>query len=98
MGLADQRCASVPVDPPYKDPQPRRRQLPGEASVGRGAADPAAGQVPAEPAAGQAPIPQVVVVEDLDSYSFIDLTAGPPVVSFAMKESWSPLSVVVVLR
>jgi hypothetical protein len=82
-----------------------RYQVSGEASVGRGSAsvrrgspDPAEGQVPAELAAGQAPVPQVVVVEDLDSYSFIDLTAGPPVVSFAMKDSCSPTSVVAVLR
>jgi hypothetical protein len=70
----------------------------GGASVRRGAADPAAGQVPAELAAGQAPVPQVVVVEDLDSYSFIDLTAGAPVVSYATKDSCSPTCVVAVLH
>jgi hypothetical protein len=43
-------------------------------------------------------MPQVLVVEDLDSYSFIDLSAGPPVVSFAMKDSCSPTDVVAVLR
>jgi len=38
-----------------------------------------------------------VVVEDTDSYSFIDTTAGTPMVSFATKDSCSPLCVVPVL-
>ena len=42
-------------------------------------------------------IPPVVVVEDTDSYSFIDTTAGTPMVSFATKDSCSPLCVVPVL-
>ena len=42
-------------------------------------------------------IPPVVVVEDADSYSFIDTTAGAPLVSFATKDSCSPRCVVPVL-
>jgi hypothetical protein len=42
-------------------------------------------------------IPPVVVVEDTESYSFIDMTTGTPVVSFARKDCDSPLCVVPVL-
>jgi hypothetical protein len=78
-----------------------RRQVSGGAEEETGLldrSDPAAGHVPAELAAGQADIPQVVVVEDLVSYSFIDLTAGAPVVSYATKDSCSPTCVVAVLH
>ncbi|MGB2821330.1 MAG: hypothetical protein WBF17_10140 [Phycisphaerae bacterium] len=43
------------------------------------------------------PMPLVVIVEDLDSYSVIDLTSGVPLVSFALKSSCVPGPVVPVL-
>ena len=43
------------------------------------------------------PRPLVVIVEDLDSYSVIDLTSGVPLVSFALKSSCIPGPVVPVL-
>jgi hypothetical protein len=56
-----------------------------------------ASNAPEIQAAGEPRVPQVLVVEDLESYSFIDLTAGLPVVSFAPKDSCSPTCVVPVL-
>jgi hypothetical protein len=57
-------------------------------------------QAPA-PAASQdfaeVTVPNVVVVEDSDSYSIIDLTTDVPLVSFATKDSYSPARVVPVL-
>jgi hypothetical protein len=50
-----------------------------------------------EKAASRVAIPPVVVVEDAESYSFIDTTAGAPMVSFATKDCCSPLCVVPVL-
>ena len=41
-------------------------------------------------AAEESAPPQIVVVEDMDSYSIIDLTAGEPVVSFGLKDSSGP--------
>jgi len=46
---------------------------------------------PREEGSAAEPAPsQIMVVEDMDSYSIIDLTAGAPVVSFAWKDSSSP--------
>jgi len=42
-------------------------------------------------------IPQILIVEDLDSYSIIDLTNGAPLVSFATKDLYGPVCVVPVL-
>jgi len=42
-------------------------------------------------------ISEIVLVEDLDSYSFIDLTGDVPLVSFATKDSYTPVSVVPLL-
>ena len=42
------------------------------------------------PATEESAPPQIIVVEDMDSYSIIDLTAGEPVVSFALKDSSGP--------
>jgi hypothetical protein len=50
-----------------------------------------------EKATSRLAIPAVVVIEDAESYSFIDTTAGAPMVSFATKDSCSPLCVVPVL-
>ena len=41
--------------------------------------------------------PPLVMIEDLDSYSLIDLTAGAPLVSFSTKEMSSPVCVAPVL-
>jgi hypothetical protein len=42
-------------------------------------------------------IPKILIVEDLDSYSIIDLTTGSPLVSFATKDLYGPVCVVPVL-
>ena len=42
-------------------------------------------------------IPEILIVEDLESYSIIDLTSGVPLVSFATKDSYSPVCVVPLL-
>lgn len=72
--------------------QPRvpETQLPGGAKIMR--------QHPTDrrQASGEAVLPQVVVVEDLESYSFIDLTTGVPIVSFATRDPCGATCVVVV--
>jgi hypothetical protein len=58
----------------------------------------AAASAPAS--AGQpkgSPVPLVVIVEDLDSYSVIDLTSGVPLVSFAPKSTCIPQPAVPIL-
>ena len=50
-----------------------------------------------EKVTSQIVVPSVVVVEDAESYSFIDTTSGTPVVSFATKDSYSPLCSVPIL-
>lgn len=42
-------------------------------------------------------MPAVLVVEDIESYSLIDLTGTAPLVSFSTKETFSPVCVVPVL-
>jgi hypothetical protein len=42
-------------------------------------------------------LPAILIVEDLDSYSIIDLTAGEPLVTFARKDWCGPLYVVPLL-
>jgi hypothetical protein len=49
-----------------------------------------------QPAGGPA-ASQIVVVEDLDSYSFIDMSGSVPVVSFARKDTCVPTCAVAVL-
>jgi hypothetical protein len=88
--------AAVWVMPAYQgglpESAPGARQPP--AQVAR-----APSPVPAEKQSGEAEpaLPQIVVVEDIDCYSVIDLTAGAPVVSFARKDSSSPAFVTPVL-
>ena len=53
--------------------------------------------VSSEKVTSQIAVPSVVVVEDTESYSFIDMTTGTPVVSFATKDSYSPMCSVPVL-
>ena len=36
------------------------------------------------------PVPTILVVEDHDSYSFIDMTADVPLVSFAKRDTFRP--------
>ena len=43
------------------------------------------------------PIPAILVVEDHDSYSFIDMMADVPLVSFAKKDTYMPECVVPLL-
>jgi hypothetical protein len=43
------------------------------------------------------PVPTILVFEDHDSYSFIDLTADVPLVSFAKKDAYVPEYVVPML-
>ncbi len=43
-----------------------------------------------EEAPEEVPVPTIIVVEDYDSYSFIDLTADVPLVSFAKKDTYMP--------
>ncbi len=60
---------------------------------------PAPSQVPAVaqvPAPAEATVADLVVVEDLDSYSIIDLTSDTPLVSFATKDSCIPTDAVLV--
>ena len=42
-------------------------------------------------------IPEILILEDLDSYSIIDMTTGMPLVSFATKDTYSPVCVVPLL-
>jgi hypothetical protein len=42
-------------------------------------------------------IPQILIVEDEDSYSIIDLSSDVPLVSFATRDSYSPECVVPLL-
>jgi hypothetical protein len=69
--------------------QPDVAPAAGRGDVVAGAAAPAESRDAASVAS-----PQLVIVEDLDSYSVIDLTAGVPVVSYATKEMLSMACVV----
>jgi hypothetical protein len=42
-------------------------------------------------------IPEIMIVEDADSYSIIDTTSGEPLVSFATRDSYCPVCVVPLL-
>ncbi len=77
----------------------RAPQSPVAGAPGRGATLHALPTLPESLAAGEKArlsiaVPSVVLVEDAESYSFIDMTAGTPVVSFAKKDSYSPVCVV----
>jgi hypothetical protein len=54
-------------------------------------------RTPAAEESPEAAIPPLVMIEDLESYSLIDLTAGAPLVSFSTKEISSPVCVAPVL-
>jgi hypothetical protein len=73
-------------------PQDRTGPTPGAGNVAIQAPTPSAGRNSGEPA-----IPRILIVEDLDSYSIIDLMTGVPLVSFATKDSFDPICVVPVL-
>jgi hypothetical protein len=78
-------------------PQSPTARAPGGGEMVRQSPRPLKSPVPDEKATSRTAIPSVVVVEDAESYSFIDTTAGSPVVSFTTKDSYSPLCVVPVL-
>lgn len=73
--------------------EPRREPAPQREQAMVPAATPVPGRAPEEVA-----LPRVVLIEDLDSYSIVDLTTGVPLVSFATKDSCRPACVVPVLQ
>jgi hypothetical protein len=80
----------------------RAAQSPVVRAIGRGETVRRSPRPPKAVAAGESvsspiAVPSVVLVEDAESYSFIDMTAGTPVLSFATKDSYSPACVVPVL-
>jgi hypothetical protein len=77
-------------------PQPDQRAQPVQQELVR-VPNTTEERVSPEPMVAQAATPQVVVVEDMESYSFIDMTTGTPMVSFATKDSCSPSGVVPVV-
>ncbi len=76
----------VGIRPPRNESEPASH----EALVGEPA-------FPAELAPEEVPVPAILVVEDYDSYSFIDLMADVPLVSFAKKDTFMPECVVPLL-
>jgi hypothetical protein len=52
---------------------------------------------PVEAPAEDIPVPAILVVEDHDSYSFIDMMADVPLVSFAKRDTYMPECVVPLL-
>ena len=65
----------------------------GAAPAGDGAVAVAPG--PSEnPSPDELAVPDIVIVEDADSYSIIDMTTGVPLVSYATKDSYRPECVV----
>ncbi len=80
-----------------RGPQSSRVRAPGRGEMVRHWPKPLESLAFNEKVNSRIAVPSVVVVEDAESYSFIDMTTGAPVVSFATKDSYSPLCVVPVL-
>jgi hypothetical protein len=80
-----------------RGPQSPMVRVPGRGETVRQSPKPLESLASNEKMNSRIAVPSVVVVEDAESYSFIDMTTGTPVVSFATKDSYSPRCVVPVL-
>jgi hypothetical protein len=80
-----------------RSPQSPTARAGGRAETARPSPRSPESRAPGEKTTPRTAIPPVVLVEDTESYSFIDTTAGTPMVSFATKDSCSPLCVVPVM-